>query len=150
VPVGDDTHAWRRDLPHLQKVDKAYFVTFCTKDRAELTPSERDEVLAACVWGHERQYWLITVIVMPDHVHLLFVAYQEFSLPRIVQRIKSVSAHKVHRGTLWQRESFDRILRSDEDVQKKAEYIAANPVRAGLVWSTDEYPWIWRASRVAL
>jgi hypothetical protein len=47
-------------------------------------------------------------------------------------------------GPLWQDESFDRVLRSDEDVRKKADYICANPVRAGLVSSEDQYPWIWR------
>jgi REP-associated tyrosine transposase len=143
MPIWDNTYAWRRDLPHMQKFGKTYFITFCTRDRTELTPANRYEVLATSVWGHKKQYWLITVTVMPDHVHLLLMPYEDFSLPRIMQRIKSVSAHRIGQGVLWQREYFDRILRSDEDVQKKAEYISENPVRAGLVQSADDYPWTW-------
>lgn len=45
---------------------------------------------------------------------------------------------------LWQTESFDHMLRSGERTREKAEYICANPVRAGLVEHEDEYRWIWR------
>jgi putative transposase len=48
------------------------------------------------------------------------------------------------RDHVWQREYFDRILRSAEDIRTKAEYICENPVRAGLVERVDDYPWIWR------
>ena len=131
----------------LQKNGKTYFITFCTRDRVVLAPADRDEVLAVCVWGHEKQYFLITAVVMPDHVHLLLMPYDEFGLARIMQRIKSVSAHRIGRGTLWQREYFDHILRSDEDVQRKAEYISENPVRAGLVQSPEDYLWTWNVWR---
>ncbi len=60
-----------------------------------------------------------------------------------MQQLKSVSAHSIGRR-VWQREYFDRILRSEEDVREKAEYIVNNPVRAGLVESQDQYPWICR------
>ena len=68
----------------------------------------------------------------------------------VMKRIKGSSAREVNRltgdfGSLWQREYFDRQLRSDEDVRAKAEYIAMNPVRAGLVTKPDDYPWLWRA-----
>lgn len=80
---------------------------------------------------------------MPDHVHHVFTLYEEFSLARAMQRIKSVSAHEIGRK-VWQRESFDRGMRSDEDNRKKCEYICQNPVRAGLAESVDDYKWIWR------
>jgi len=63
---------------------------------------------------------------------------------------KGPSAHSINRllgrkGSLWQRESFDHILRSEEKLTEKGEYIANNPVRAGLVSTSDEWPWLWRA-----
>jgi REP element-mobilizing transposase RayT len=87
---------------------------------------------------------------MPDHAHLLFDPYEEWSLARIQKRIKGNAARLINkrrreRGTFWQHESFDHILRSDEAVRQKAEYICMNPVRAGLVQSADDdYPWLWR------
>ncbi len=53
------------------------------------------------------------------------------------------------RGPLWEEESFDRILRSDEDVNRKGEYIANNPVRARIVASPEDYPWLWQQWRTA-
>jgi putative transposase len=144
VTIFDDTRAWRGDLPHMQRRGTTYFVTFCTRDRAVLSERERDIVLATCVHAHQRQYWLHAVVVMPDHVHLVFTLYDTSTLPKAMQRIKGVSAHEVGRR-IWQREYFDRVMRSDEDVRKKCEYICENPVRAGLVRSVDEYRWIWRS-----
>jgi REP element-mobilizing transposase RayT len=108
----------------------------------------RTIALDCCVHDHRVTYWLQTAIVMPDHVHMLFAPYGEWSIARIMRRVKGVSARLINkllsrRGPLWQDESFDRILRSDEDVRKKGEYIAANPVRAGLVATPEEYPWLW-------
>src|SRR6478672_2535495 len=118
MPVGYDTHAYRRHLPHLQKVGKTYFVTFCAK--RELSLSERDLVLGCCVHDHEKTYWLRCAVVMPDHVHMIFTPYEEWPLARIMHRIKSVSAHAIG-SRLWQHESFDHILRSEESRAKKAE-----------------------------
>src|SRR5947207_1689027 len=109
MPIGDDTHAWRRDLPHLQKLGKTYFVTFVTYQRQELPPNERDIVLACITYPHRQTIYLHSAVVMPDHVHLLFTLFDDVTLPKLIQRLKSVSAHRVgHR--MWQREYFDRIM----------------------------------------
>jgi REP element-mobilizing transposase RayT len=93
-------------------------------------------------------------VVMPDHVHLLFTQLKDelgnlFGLPEIMSGIKGASSHSVNkvldrRGPVWQYESFDRILRSDDIVHQKVEYICQNPLRKGLVQSVDDYPWLWR------
>jgi putative transposase len=43
--------------------------------------------------------------------------------------------------TLWQREFFDHILRSNESYAEKWNYVRENPVRAGLVQSADDWPY---------
>ena len=60
-----------------------------------------------------------------------------------------VSSHSVSKalrraGPVWQKESFDHVLRSDEGLREKVDYICLNPVRKGLVRDADEYPWLWR------
>jgi hypothetical protein len=40
---------------------------------------------------------------------------------------------------LWQREFFDHVLRSDESYSEKWNYVFDNPVRAGLVSTTQEW-----------
>ena len=86
---------------------------------------------------------------MPDHVHFIITPYQEWSLSDILRRVKGNSARLINlkvrqQGTLWQDESFDRIIRHSEDLQKKCEYVAENPVRAGLCAIADDYEWLWR------
>ena len=39
---------------------------------------------------------------------------------------------------------FDRIIRWSDNLRQKCEYVANNPVRAGLVSTPDEYPWLYR------
>jgi hypothetical protein len=62
--------------------------------------------------------------------------------------IKGVSARNVNQllgssGPLWQEESFDHVLRTDESFLEKREYIRQNPVRARLVISPEDYRWLW-------
>ena len=144
MPIGSDTHAWRRDLPHLEKAGKTHFVTFTTKNRGLLSPGDRDVILAVILHRHAVDYCLECAVVMPDHVHLVLALYGNVTLVRALHRIKSVSAHQIGRGVVWQKEYFDRIVRAREDLRQKCEYVCANPVRAGLVATVGDYPWVWR------
>jgi REP element-mobilizing transposase RayT len=128
VPIGDDTFSYRRCLPHLSKTGKTYFVTFATRDRLVLPPPGRDVALAACIHDHARLHWLQIAVVMPDHVHLLTTPFAETTLHDVLRRLKVVSAHRINKligrsGPLWQRESFDHILRNSESHQQKAGYL---------------------------
>ncbi len=89
---------------------------------------------------------------MPDHVHLIFTPLYDgdslYSVAEIMQGIKSASAHKINRllnrsGQVWQHESFDWVLRREESIHAKVEYMIQNPVRAGLVRTAAEYRWLW-------
>ena len=60
--------------------------------------------------------------------------------------IKGASARKINvllgrSGAIWQEEFFDHVLRSSESYSQKWDYVKENPVRAGLVRSSDEWPW---------
>ena len=108
--------------------------------------------LESCLRANGRKYTLYTVVVMPDHVHLICLALRDdngsISIPEIIRTIKGESAHRINKalgrtGRVWQDESFDHILRGDESLKKKAEYVLENPVRAGLVTRPQDYPWLW-------
>lgn len=130
-------------------------MTYSTKDRWTLPSIARDVALIQCAAQHELRIYLHVAIVMPDHVHLLFDTLEDpsghpYRLPEIMRRVKGASSRAINKklerhGTVWHNESFDHILRADEDTRQTAEYILQNPVRAGLVDDVDEYPWIWRS-----
>jgi len=142
--IGNDTSVTHGRLPHLARPQKTYFVTFCTKDRRVLVSDERDLVFECCKYGIGRVHYLHCAVVMPDHVHLILTPYDNVTIRYIVAAIKSISSRRIKRPPLWQRESFDRIIRSSESLRTKYEYVADNPVRKGLVTNADEYPWLYR------
>jgi len=81
----------------------------------------------------------LAFVVMPDHLHWLFRLDAAVTLSQVVQRVKSVSAHRIGRA-LWQSGFHDRGAREGEDVRDQARYIIANPLRAGLVERVGNYP----------
>ena len=127
------------------------------REHAVLTAEERNIVLDAVL--HERiRFTLYAVCVMPDHVHLLMepaIKEQDsdgaaifFSLTEILDSLKSFTAHQINRvrgktGSVWEKESFDRLIRSEEDLQEKFHYITRNPRDAGVVAANEDYPWVW-------
>jgi REP element-mobilizing transposase RayT len=79
---------------------------------------------------------------MPDHAHLLLTPKTGWSLSRIMNGIKGVSARKINllrrkKGRVWQVESYDRIVRSPSELIRILEYMLNNPLKKGL---TDD-PW---------
>jgi REP element-mobilizing transposase RayT len=167
--------SYRRRLPHLQKADTALFVTFCTAGGLVLPEAARDLVLLHCLrvggiqdfaGGGARatlstlpvRIRLDALVVMPDHVHLLFLPLRDsdgspFLLFDILQCLKGATAHRINKtlhrsGPVWEEESFDHVLRSDESAAEKAEYIRQNPVRRGLVKRAVDYRWLWVSSEM--
>jgi REP element-mobilizing transposase RayT len=153
----------KRRLPHFERPWGKYAVTFSTRNHRQLTPQERDIVLQSIVHGAERnQYELYVACVMPNHVHLLFEPQVKeqgasgetifWSLAEILQGIKSASAHRINKaagtqGPVWEKESFDRLIRSERDLQEKFHYIARNPWDASIVNQNEDYAWLWTPER---
>src|SRR5438552_5908207 len=109
---------------------------------AGVLPEEaREIVLRSCLHDHEKKLFVHVIVVMPDHVHMIFEPLRDaegyvFTLAEILNPIKGVSAHGINKllgrsGNVWQDESFDHVLRSDEKLTSKIEYVRANPIRRG-------------------
>jgi REP element-mobilizing transposase RayT len=120
----------------------------------ELTAEEQIEVLSHVKNGNEKFYTLIACIVMPDHVHVVFMADKNCSLSTIMKGIKGVSAYRLNKmhktkGPKWQTESFDRIVRNENELYETLVYMLNNPVDAGLTndpwnyhgWYCNEQYW---------
>ncbi len=75
-------------------------------------------------------------------------AQQYYCLSEILHSIKSYTANQINRfrntrGTLWLDEHFDRIVRDEDELKEKMQYIAGNPVKAGLCEHDGDYPYLW-------
>jgi REP element-mobilizing transposase RayT len=96
--------------------------------------------------GADKFYLLIAAVIMPDHVHVLIQPLDTFDLSRICKGMKGVSARLVNQsrrvnGYLWQDESWDRIMRNQDELDEKLQYMLDNPVRKGLISDGWLYPW---------
>jgi REP element-mobilizing transposase RayT len=81
---------------------------------------------------------------MPDHLHLLLQGSDRTDLSRLMKRFKQKSSFDFKRQTgeaLWQKSYHDHVLRREEDLNDVARYVAANPVRHGLVADWTQYPY---------
>ncbi len=81
---------------------------------------------------------------MPNHVHMVIKPNTEYSLERIIKGIKGVSARLINRsrderGMIWMEEYFDRIIRTESDLEEKLKYMFENPVKAGFVEDGSKY-----------
>lgn len=108
-------------------------------------PAIADGVAEAIQQGDERDYLLHTWIVMPNHVHLLVTPLVDVA--ELLQRFKTATARRANdllRRTgqsFWQDENCVHVVRSSEEFHRIGNYIAQNPVRAGLAASAEEYKW---------
>jgi putative transposase len=98
--------------------------------------AHRELVEQALRFFHNERYRLGRYAVLPNHVHAL-VTPLGTGLKRICYSWKHWSATQINRergvrGSVWQSESFDHIVRNEEHLERFDTYIARNPERAGL------------------
>ena len=80
---------------------------------------------------------MISFIVMPNHVHALFVQNPEFPLEKLVRSWKGFTARQINKllersGNFWQRDYFDRLVRDEQHFVNCLRYIRRNPEKAQL------------------
>src|SRR5262249_58200 len=116
----------------IRKPIRAMFVTFCKNNRELFSPRARDAILQCCLKGNGSRFHLHAAVIMPEHAHLLLTPAQDddgwvYGLPAILKAIKGASAPEVNKlngtsGPVWQEESFDHVLRSQESRRKAGIY----------------------------
>ena len=137
-----------RHLPSQEYLgEKWYFITMCCEDRV---PAFLNAEQAAWVIEFLRaeailhRFAVDAYCAMPDHLHLLALGTSpESTLLTFAKRFKQKTAYayfQKSRGRLWQKNYYDHILRSHEDLGSVAAYIWMNPVRKGLCDDFQTYP----------
>jgi putative transposase len=121
-----------------------YFVTLCIKDRHKVLANPRVFEAIRLAVAQLRRWRVLALVTMPDHVHCIVSPTESrgFSVGDFATGFK-----RVLRETLgphqwqWQRGCFDRLLRSEENLQSKWIYVQDNPVRQGLVQRAEDWPY---------
>lgn len=126
------------------------FLSVCTKDRRRVLSCEDVHLVLRSLWQQsaERNGWFVgRYVIMPDHVHVFARQAREARRMRDwIKMWKSMSTRELKTklclgDSLWQRDYFDRFLRSSDNYSDKWEYVRNNPVRAGLVSRSEDWPY---------
>ena len=88
-------------------------------------------------------------VIMPNHIHCMCIDNTEgvnISLTRLIGEFKRYTSRKInmilgHSGRVWVDENFDHWCRTTDEEAKIIEYIANNPVKAGLVAKKEDWKW---------
>ncbi len=92
----------------------------------------------------EQRYRLFAWCIMPNHVHFVFKVFPGHPLADVVHSWKSLTAKRANRilgakGTFWQREYYDHLVRDADELERAVRYVMMNPEKAKL----SNWEWVW-------
>lgn len=93
----------------------------------------RTEVVSAIEFMDGNKSEILAYVVMPNHVHLLHRPSEGIASSAIIGSIRRYSALQINRitgrrGSLWQKECYDRIIRGYRHLDYVVNYIRNNPL----------------------
>jgi len=145
--------ATRRNLPHIQEPGRVYFLTWRCRAGQNLSAGERKIVLSALLHYNDGKWKVYAAVILPDHTHALVQPLPHpdggaYDLGEIIHSVKRFSVYQINRlrgakGSLWQDERYDRIVRDEAEFLEKWNYIRNNPVKVGLSEYPEDYPWLY-------
>lgn len=138
---------------HLETFDyvgpRRYFLTFCTHERRRLFTAPDHVALVEEHFLHkanEMGFADLAHCFMPDHFHAAVEGRdQDADLKVFIARMKQYSGfyfQKKFGKRLWQRYGYERVIRSHETTRAVIRYVLENPIRAGLVQTVADYPFV--------
>jgi REP element-mobilizing transposase RayT len=123
-------------------------------------PGVAEGVIRALRHFDGERYCLHAWCVMPNHVHVVFSIRAAWGaglmggasssnaspLSVVLQSWKSFTSKEANAllgrsGTFWQKEYYDRVIRTERELIRCVEYTARNPVKAGLCGDWQAWPW---------
>ena len=141
-------HAHTLRTGRISQTGNVYLITNCTHARKPLfaDPAAGQIVLASIRHLHgSARVESHACVVMPDHLHWLLTLRQG-TLAEIMRSLKTFTAKQLQAhgasAPVWQDGFHDHALRSEESLINTANYLLANPLRAGLVDRLQDYPLI--------
>ena len=124
-----------------------FFITVCCESRGKNTLCQPDiarEIFNSVEFRNQNNVWYARLVcLMPDHLHALISFPYDRPIKQIIADWKRFLANKLK--IEWRRDFFDHRLRKGESYVEKTDYIRANPLRAGFVVASEDWPYFWQA-----
>lgn len=140
----------RKQLPHLPSMEFPnqtiiQYVTCNVAKRRHLLANSEAYQLIVETWNKANDWLISRYVIMPDHLHFFcapakvctpFKRWMEFWRSGVT-RCWSNEVQK----PIWQKDFFDRQLRTGESYRQKWLYVVENPVKAGLAGRWEDWPY---------
>lgn len=119
------------------------FLTVCSRNRAQNLANGNVHATLVASWKNANAWLVGSYLIMPDHIHMFCApANDDCEIEHWISFWKR--RFRRHFGVdapRFQARGFHHRLRRDENYQDKWEYVRANPLRAGLVQQSDDWPY---------
>jgi putative transposase len=135
-----------------------YFITMVTENREPLLVE--NVAILRDAFQHSKSFFKYTIdsiVVMPDHLHMIIIPEENDAYPKIVRSIKTYFSKELKESWagmptlrtqsqikkrelgIWQRRFYEHTVRDERDLQRLRDYIHYNPVKHG--WVKRVYDW---------
>jgi REP element-mobilizing transposase RayT len=110
-------------------------------------------VAGAITYFEGRRYELHAWVVMPNHAHVVVWPMPGHTLSGILHSWKSFTSHEINKRLsqkvvpFWQNESYEHLVREDDELHRCCQYTLMNPVNARLCARPEQ--WQWSSAHVA-
>lgn len=123
-------------------------------------PEIAEIVKEALMYRNEKVFDLYAFCIMSNHVHVVFESREQKSdyqsdlqiqsdilpLHKIMQSLKRHTARQANiilnrEGAFWQDESYDHVIRDNDEFLRIIHYVLENPVKAGLTSKREDWQW---------
>ncbi|OFX27155.1 MAG: hypothetical protein A2033_04085 [Bacteroidetes bacterium GWA2_31_9] len=112
-----------------------------------LINSQVAEIVENAIKFHDNtSYSLIAYCIMPNHIHYIIdtdnFTYQPlYKIQKSINNFSSREANKIleRTGQFWHHESYDHIIKTQNELADTISYVINNPVKAGLVKDWKEW-----------
>jgi putative transposase len=145
-----DRDPGRRSLPHHSPhdvINKSILIyVTVTVDRRRSILNRKDSVQTILDAWKTADEWLVgRYVIMPEHMHFFCAPrVQNRTLKQWMQFWRSSAARRWPREDekpIWQKDFFDRQLRSGESYRQKWLYVWHNPFVAKFCSRPQDWPW---------
>ncbi|MEP6708017.1 MAG: hypothetical protein ABJC05_10885, partial [Pyrinomonadaceae bacterium] len=128
-------------------------------------------LVADCIQYRDgKVYRLDAFCIMSNHVHIVckpFLNEKSLTIKAEAERLvyeskeppfavvmhslKSYTANETNKilkrsGAFWETESYDHVIKDEEEYHRVVAYVLNNPVKVGLVDDWRKWPWNWKRS----